>query len=156
VWGAGPDDVWVSGEGGTLWHKTASGWVDESLPTAATISTVHGCAADEVYAVGGRAIYRRDARGWSQLPIELFGIAAGVACGADDVLVVGSGGLKLRLDKRSGAWSDETLEAPYDTDFHGAWVSPGGALWAVGGNYIAPAAQIARRTGVLARRGCGR
>lgn len=155
VWGAGRDDVWVSGEAGTVWHKTASGWVDESLPTAATISTVHGCSADEVYAVGGRAVYRRDARGWSRLPVELFGIAAGVACGADDVLVVGSGGLKLRLDKRGGAWRDETLEAPYDTDFHGAWVSPGGALWAVGGNYIAPASQISRRTGVLARRGCG-
>jgi hypothetical protein len=156
VWGSGPDDVYVTGEAGTIWHRTASGWVDESLPDVFdTLSTVHGCSANEVYAVGGQTVYRRDAAGWAAVPdAQFFAFAAGISCGADRVLVVGSGGLKLRLEKSSGVWFDDTLQAPYDTDFHGAWVSPQGSLWAAGGNYVAPASQVNRRTGVLAVRGC--
>jgi hypothetical protein len=156
VWGASPDDLWVTGESGTIWHRTASGWVDESLPDVFdTLATVHGCSAGEVYAVGGRSVYRRGAGGWAEVPgLDLFAATAGVSCGEDGVLVVGSGGLKLRLDRATGEWIDETRQAPYDTDFHGAWVSPAGSSWAAGGNYIAPASQIDRRTGILAVRGC--
>jgi len=156
VWGSSADDVYVTGEAGTIWHKTASGWVDESLPDVFdTLATVHGCSANEVYAVGGRSLYKRDSAGWAAIQdAQFFALAAGVSCGADRVLVVGSGGLKLRLEKSSGVWFDDTLEEPYDTDFHGAWVSPQGSLWAAGGNYIAPASQIDQRIGVLALRGC--
>jgi hypothetical protein len=154
VWGAG-GEVYVSGEAGTMWHRTASGWVDESLPTLQTLSTVHGCAANDVWAVGGQQIFHRDAAGWTKVPVDVFAIAAGVSCGDDAVLVVGSGGLKLRYDRGGDRWFDDTLSAPYDTDFHGAWVSPRGETWAAGGNYIAPASQIVKRTGVVARRGCG-
>jgi hypothetical protein len=76
--------------------------------------------------------------------------ANGVACGADHVLVVGNGGLKWRFDRATSTWHDEQLEVPWDTDYHGAVVAPGGELWAVGGNFNAPPQTGARR-GVVAR-----
>jgi hypothetical protein len=157
VWGASADEIFVTGERGTVWHGKGGSWVNESaqIDTFDTLATVHGCSASEVYTVGGQAVYRYDGARWSKLDeANLLGIAAGVACGADTVLVVGTGGLKMRLDKASGAWRNETLEEPYNTDFHGAWISPGGTPWATGGNYIAPASQIDRRIGVIARYGC--
>jgi hypothetical protein len=155
VWGASADAVWIAGEAGTLWRRDPTGWVDESIATHDTLTTVHGCSAHEIYAVGGQTLYRSDGRSWAKVEdARILGVAAGVACGADAVLVVGSGGLKLRLDRASGEWLDETLEEPYATDFHGAWISPGGALWATGGDYVAPPSHVDRRVGVLARRGC--
>ena len=40
--------------------------------------------------------------------------------------LVGNAGVKLRLDKSSGTWSDQQSEPPFNTDFHGTWVSPTG------------------------------
>jgi hypothetical protein len=156
VWGASGDDLWVSGEAGTMWHRRAGAWVDESsqIATQATLSTVHGCSASEVYTVGGQHVWRFDGSRWAPVGTEIQAFAAGVSCGQAGVLVVGSGGLKLRLDRTTGAWTDETLDAPYDTDFHGSWVSPGGQDWAVGGNYVAPVSQIDKRIGVVALRTC--
>jgi len=58
-----------------------------------------------------------------------------VACDAGGVLITGSGGLKLRWDRRSGEWHDEQNVAPWDTDFHAAWIDADGGNWVVGGNY---------------------
>jgi hypothetical protein len=157
VWGSAPGELWVAGEGGTLWRRSAGAWTDVSpeLDTLETLTTVHGCAADDVYAVGGRSIYHFDGARWSRDGRgEILAVPTGVACSPETVLVVGSGGLKLRLDRAAGTWIDETFAAPYDTDFHGAWISPTGVLWATGGDYVTPASAVTRRTGVLARQGC--
>jgi hypothetical protein len=71
------------------------------------------------------------------------------------VLVVGNGGLKLRLDRTTGTWINEQLERPWDTDFHGALVAPDGQLWAVGGNFLTPPAAD-QRIGVMGSSGCPR
>jgi hypothetical protein len=78
--------------------------------------------------------------------------ANGVACGASGVLVVGNGGLKLRYARAAGIWSDETLEAPFYADFHAAFIAPGGAMWAAGGNYNAP--PTTGRVGIVGFDGC--
>ncbi len=154
VWGAG-DEIWATGEGGTILHRAGGQWLDRSVETGDTLVTVHGCSASEVYAVGGPHLYRWDGTSWGTVPeATFFASAAGVACAPSGVLVVGSGGLKLRLDRATGEWIDETLQRPNDADLHGAWISPGGAFWAAGGNYVAPPELIDRRTGVLAYRGC--
>ena len=68
VWGSGAGDVWISGEGGTMLHVTASGVVDHSdeLSTAAPALTVHGCGANEVYAVAGQNLFAWDGPRWSR------------------------------------------------------------------------------------------
>jgi hypothetical protein len=159
IWGASADDIWASGEGGTLWHRTASGWEDRSaeVETFYTLNSVHGCSASEVYAVGGQVIFRWDGARWSHVAEAeelISGSVVGVACGPSAVMVVGAGGLKLRLDKATGTWHDETISEPWNTDFHGAWVAGDGDIWAVGGNYGTPASSTDRRIGVVGYRGC--
>lgn len=153
VWGPpGGGELWVSGESGTLWRRQGGAWIDHALDTAASVLTVHGCAADEAYAVGGRHVWQWDGQGWSEVSgLPSFALAAGVACGEREVLVVGAQGVRLRRDRTTGAWSDDQL-APYvAADLHGAWAAPGGELFAIGGDYLLPAAE---RRGVLARRAC--
>lgn len=155
VWGAAADDVWVSGQGGTMLHWDGAAWTDRSaeLATAAPALTVHGCDGDEVYAVAGQTLYALEAGTWTErADAPITSTVNGVSCGADGVLVVGNGGLRLRLDRATGTWSDERLEGPWDTDYHGAWLDETGAAWAAGGNFNAPAP--AARRGVLAHRGC--
>jgi len=55
--------------------------------------------------------------------------------------------MKLRYDRTR--WIDETLQPPYSTDYHAAWIAPDGRLWAGGGNFNAPSSS--RRFGTLAR-----
>lgn len=159
IWGASRDDIWVGGEGGTLLHRTAAGWEDRSgeVPTFYSLNSVHGCGANEVYAVGGKVIFKYDGTSWAHVTEAegmISGSAVGVSCGPTAVVVVGAGGLKLRLDKQTGEWHDETTAEPWNTDFHGAWVSNDGDIWAVGGNYATPAASTDRRQGVVGYLGC--
>jgi hypothetical protein len=147
VWGAG-GDIWVGGEGGALWRRVAGEWEDHRLPTTSPVTTVHGCAADDVWAVAGQKVWRYDGT-WAPV-MDTVAAANGVSCGAAGVLVVGNGGLKLRF--AGGVWHDETREEPFSTDFHGAWVAPGGQMWAGGGNFNTPP-PIARK-GVVGLFGC--
>jgi hypothetical protein len=113
---------------------------------------VHGCAANDVWAVGGQNVIHWDGSGWHPANVQPLAGANGVHCAPSEVLVVGNGGLKLVQDRAAGAWRDDTLEPPFYDDYHAAWISPGGALWGAGGNYNAPA--ISGRRGMLGFRGC--
>jgi hypothetical protein len=134
VWGSGPDDLWVVGEHGALWHRTQARWEDYSM-SSSTLFSVHGCGRDDVYTVGGSQLLHFDGTTWSQVGPPTNASASGVACDAGGVLITGSGGLKLRWDRRSGEWHDEQNVAPWDTDFHAAWIDADGGNWVVGGNY---------------------
>jgi hypothetical protein len=157
VWGASERDVWFVGERGTAWRRRDGGFVDHSgeLATTTSLLTVHGCAADAVYAVGGQKVFAFDGESWREVEeAQAWAGANGVACGADGVLVVGLSGLKLRWDREAGAWIDEQLVPPAGVDFHGAWIAPGGGEWAVGGDFLTPPGS-GRRAGAIAYRGCG-
>jgi hypothetical protein len=156
VWGSSAADVWVSGENGTLLHKTAAGWEDLSSELATNVSlfTVHGCAANDVYVVGGRQVWKWDGAAFTDLEADPGAPVNGVSCGEREVLVVGNGAVKLRLDKASGVWTDEQFVEPTGPDFHGAWISPSGDAWAVGGDFLTPSSGLTRRPGAIAVHGC--
>jgi hypothetical protein len=127
----------------------------ESDPSLAsgTLFTVHGCAADEVYAVGGFDLVRWDGRAWDKVELPLTNQLNGVSCaGQGDLTLVGFGGAKLRLV--SGAWTDDFAQPPY-ADLHAVWTSPKGARWAVGGDFLSKPAPGQGRRGVIARWGAG-
>jgi hypothetical protein len=154
VWGSASDNVYAVGEGGVIWHRTAEGWRLESEPPLATwpLLTVAGCGPDEVYAVGGRDVLRWDGARWAKEEVALTGSVNGVACGAGETLLVGSGGLKLR--KSGGAWTSESSKPPF-TDLHAAWADGTGAFWAGGGDFVSPPIAGRAREGVVARYGLG-
>lgn len=136
VWGSAADDVWVSGEAGTLWHWDGVGFTPHHLPTAVGLLTVAGCDRDEVFAVGGGHVWRRQGGGWQEVEgLPQFALATGVACGPSEVLVVGAQGLRLRRARGGGPWLDER-DALETRDLHGAWAGADGRLVAVGGDYL--------------------
>jgi hypothetical protein len=157
VWGAAADDVYICGQLGALWH-----WDGAALSSVAPaglgrapLLTVAGKGGSDVFAVGGlgnAVVLHFDGTSWSRLSDPLFDSApglAGVAVDAHDgtAWLVGAGGFELR--GRPGAWHDETAAATR-ADLHAVSVADG-SVFAVGGNYFAPAG--AARTGVVAHFG---
>lgn len=153
VWGTSSEDLYVAGEQGTIWHRVGAEWIFEGGDPPLTTSrlfTVHGCGADDVYAVGGQAVLHRDAAGWSQVSVDLGNQVNGVSCGpSGSAIIVGFGGLKQRLV--DGAWVNEFSIEPY-SDLHAAWADGQGAFWAVGGDFITPP-KAGKRKGIVARYG---
>ncbi|MDP9151737.1 MAG: hypothetical protein M3O36_17580 [Myxococcota bacterium] len=155
VWGTGPDNLYVVGEAGTIWHRTATGWLLESQAGIATgtLTTVTGCSAHEIYAVGGRNVLRSDGSTWTRDTVSaaLTNEANGVACASPgNAVIVGFGGLKMR--NVSGQWSDDLAAPPY-ADLHAAWADESGAYWAVGGDFVTAPRAGAARGGVVGHYG---
>lgn len=158
VWGARPDDLWVVGEAGVVWHRTASGWKREAEGLATgRLTTVSGCSASEVFAVGGRDVLAWNGASWSRVDVPLLNDVNGVACapasapagpGTSRAVIVGGGSFKLRLV--DGAWKSD-FGAPPLTDLHGAFVDAKGALWGAGGSFTSAPRPGQKRDGVLAR-----
>jgi hypothetical protein len=153
VWGTGADNLYVVGEAATgdsaaIWHRTGTSWTRESNPALTNLTTVAGCGASEVYAVGGRSVLRSDGAIWARVDVTLTNDVSGVACASPgNVVLVGSGGLKQRLVQ--GMWHDDFGAEPYNTELHGAWADPTGAYWAAGGDYISTPQPGATRLGVI-------
>lgn len=163
VWGASKDDVYVVGEAGLVWHRTAGTWKREAQGVAkGRLTTVTGCSANEIIAVGGRELLTSDGTGnaWKRSDAVLVNDVNGVACappGAPSrawgrAVIVGGGSLKLRLV--GGIWEDDFGSKPF-SDLHGAWVDPTGAFWGVGGSFNTTPQPGVSRDGVVARYGPG-
>ena len=155
VWGTSSTNLYIVGEYGTVWHRTDHGFTLESDPPIAqgTLFTVHGCSANDVYAVGGLDVLRRDEKGWSKLSPPLTNLVNGVSCGAPGhAAIVGFGGLKQRLE--GGTWYDDFLADPHG-DLHATWTDETGSVWAVGGDFLSKPKPMQPRAGVIARYGRG-
>lgn len=95
VWGAAANDVWATGEGGTLWHYDGTTWAPRASGTALDLTSIWGTAANNIYVVGQDGFIRR----WNGTalvlvpgaPAELY---ANVVRGrsATDVWIAGSFG----------------------------------------------------------------
>ncbi len=154
VWGPTRDDVYVVGENGVIWHRTGGAWKREGEGVAkGRLTTVAGCSATQLFAVGGRDLLTGDGKGgWTRSDQLLVNDVNGVACAGGKAVIVGGGSLKLRLE--SGAWVDDFGSKPFE-DLHGAWVDQTGAFWGVGGKFAAAARPGATRNGTVARYGPG-
>lgn len=159
VWGTSADDLWIVGDTGVIWHRIGGAWKREGEGVArGRLTTVAGCSASEVYAVGGRELLSWNGAAWTRSDTQLLSDVNGVACAPASapqrdhgrVVVVGAGSLKLRLV--DGAWQSDFGKEPL-SDLHGAWADETGAFWGAGGNFIAAARPGASRAGVLARFG---
>lgn len=156
VWGSSANDVWICGQAGALlhWDGHILAVVDSGLSRSASLFTVAGRSAQDIYAVGGPAqaiALHYDGTSWSQLAdpalANLPGLN-GVSVDSDGTAVmVGFGGTKLR--GHPGAFVDETAFATHE-DLHAVSISAG-EIFAVGGDYLDPAPTP--RTGVVAHFG---
>lgn len=157
VWGQSSDDLFVVGEAGLIWHKQGASWNLESDPPVATgnLLTVHGCGESDVYAVGSRDLLSYDGATWTKVDRPLGNDVNGVHCSraGASVGIVGMGGLKQR--RVDGTWNDDFSRSPHG-DLHGVWADETGALWAVGGAFVAGPKPDQPRNGIVARYGPGK
>jgi len=156
VWGTSSDNLYVVGEQGTIWHRSGSGWVLQSDPpiVSSTLFTVHGCSAEQVYAVGGLSALRSGGDGtWTKESLKPSNAINGVSCAdPDQVIVVGGGGQKQRLI--DGVWTNE-YDIPPFVDLHAAWAAADGTFWVVGGDFLSGVSPNQPRDGMVARYGSG-
>lgn len=156
VWGTRPGDVFICGQNGVMlhWDGVALAAQSTGLGRNAPLFTVAGRASNDVWAVGGlgnAVAIHFDGAAWSPLPDALLADAPGLAGVSVDrdgtAALVGAGGAKFR--GRPGALVDESAFATRE-DLHAVSLVAG-ELFAVGGNYLAPAGAL--RRGVLAHYG---
>lgn len=154
VWGTASTNLFVVGEGGTIWHRMGENWrleSDSSLTTDSLL-TVSGCGTD-TYAVGNNSVLWHNGSAWSRLGVTVTSFVNGVACdAAGEVLLVGTGGLKVR--RVHGEWRDELVQLPA-IDLHAAWNDGAGAFWVGGGDFFSRPTANKRRRGALGRFGKG-
>ncbi|HVU00679.1 MAG TPA: hypothetical protein VHE30_02975 [Polyangiaceae bacterium] len=125
VWASGPDDVWVVGGDGAVFHQDGSGFRRVATPTTARLIAIHGRSADDVWAVGDDVILHWDGSEWSapltDMSEELIGVWA---TGPDDVWMAG-----LATDVDTG------LLRHWDgTEWTAALTSSAKTLWEVWAN----------------------
>ena len=154
TWGTSSEDLFIIGEAGVIWHYDGTTWENQSGdPPVATgnLTTVHGCAPDDVWAVGGRDILHYDGTAWTKETISLGNDVNGVFCAAKgNVGIAGMGGLKLRLV--DGEWVNEFTADPHG-DLHSIWADETGAFWVAGGEFISGVQPNQPRNGIVARYG---
>lgn len=132
MWGSGPSDLWLAGDGGALYHYTGSNWTATPSGTVSDLNAVWGTAdGSVVYVVGdGGFVARWDAvaGAWVQQEFPFISNLTGIAgFGADDVWVSGFGGL-FHWDGSS--WSAASL--PVNVPLRSLWGTSGQDLWLVG------------------------
>jgi hypothetical protein len=142
VWGS-HDDLWFVGGLGALLHMHDGGPLARAdAGTMEPLFTVAGTASDDhatrIVAVGGGAdgvVYDVGA-GRSLAAPPASGLLQGVAFAPDGALwVTGALGMVARL--ANDEWERASIELdPPPESLHAVWVSPTGAVWAVGGNVL--------------------
>jgi hypothetical protein len=161
VWGSSRDDVYVVGEAGLVWHRTSGTWKREAEGIGkGRLTTVTGCSATEILAVGGRDLLTSNGAAWKRSDAVLVNDVNGVACAPPGAparewgraVIVGGGSLKMRLV--GDQWESDFGSQPF-SDLHGAWVDPTGAFWGVGGSFNTTPRPGVSRQGVIARYGPG-
>jgi hypothetical protein len=101
VWGSAPDDVYVVGRPGLIYHWNGSVWLKEESGTEQALTSVWGDGYGAVYVTGhGGTILRKTGDSWSGMSsgtqADLFDVGEYdgqvMACGRDGTLRVLSGG----------------------------------------------------------------
>jgi len=136
VWGTDPEDVWVTGERGTVAHWDGSSWSAlVATPTTERLQCVWGSAPDDVWAVGyAGAIVHWNGSFWSPFTSGTTNRLESVwGTGPRDVWAIGENGTIVHWN--GFAWS---TFASGTTDFFigNAWGSGPADVWAVGGGGI--------------------
>lgn len=139
VWGSGPDDVHIVGEGGVALHWDGEAFTRVDVPDLELMFTVHGAPGGPTLAVGGRRqgkIWRWTGDAWAEeatAGLDGFGLNGVFVRRGGAAVAVGNGGTLLVRgeDGRWGTPATDLLGAGDLYTLHAAWW--GEHIWAVGG-----------------------
>lgn len=111
VFGRGPNDVWVVGDGGAVHHWNGTQWTQQTTGTTAQLNGVWTAPGAPVFVVGADGvILEYDGTSWTTMPtpttaslLAIYGHAP------DDIFAVGDGATVLHYD--GAHWSRVRVEA---------------------------------------------
>jgi hypothetical protein len=110
VWGTGPDDVYVVGQPGLIYHYDGSSWARQESGVEVALTDVWGPGDGTVYVTGHEGVILRKSGGggWSAMEsgteVNLFGIGSY----GGQILAAGREGTLRRLD--GSAWRNASEE----------------------------------------------
>jgi hypothetical protein len=140
VWGAG-GTLWAAGTGVILRSTGNGSWSSDWSDGNSTVQSVHGCAADDVWAAGvystssssSGLFVHRDASGWTTTLTGASEIVQHVVCVAGGAHAVGGAlgtpGPRV-YDFDGSSWSSAALAG--DGALFALWAGPSGELYAAG------------------------
>jgi photosystem II stability/assembly factor-like uncharacterized protein len=132
VWGSGPKDVYIVGDGGAILHSSGDGtWSAQASNTMNRLSGIWGSGAGDVYVVGdqGTILHSTGHGDWTPQTSNTMQLLTGVwGSGPGDVYVVGDGILHSIGD---GNW---TRQMQAIMGGLGVWGSGPGDVYFVGGS----------------------
>ena len=151
--GFGPDDVILVGSEGTVLRWNGHDWRRDSVPTSASLFSLWGRDANDVYAVGGDTngeVLHYDGGGWSEIVEASAGsIMSGVFAAPLGPTVAVGPSYVLEIFRDGGLMEAELPELDPAPSLHGVWGGADGTIYAVGGDLLA---YPGRMTGVILRR----
>jgi hypothetical protein len=136
VWGRAIDDVWVAGDGATLFHYSDGGWsqvdvshlVGSSVDFKAIAATATAPETIWLAASDGSLLFSEDGE-WQRAPVQATHGLNGVWPAVNgEVWAVGDAGSSVYFDKNAWITSPEPVAA----DLFGVWAAATNDLWAVG------------------------
>jgi hypothetical protein len=136
VWGPSAADVWIVGDRGVVLRGQGAGLLRVDAPGAERYVTVHGCAPDDVYAVGGGGsgvAIHYDGTAWTSIALLNVPLLSGVAC-TNGAAYVGGFSAYAALLRQPRPLILAMPPALADLAIHGVAVGPGGQVVAVGGD----------------------
>ena len=85
VWGNMPDNVWASGEGGTLYHFNGIDWFKIPIDSSVSLGRLYGFSSSDIYCTGAKSVdkgplydsteyilYHYNGNNWSPIDSFLF------------------------------------------------------------------------------------
>ena len=137
AWARAPNDLYVCGSGGKMLRYDGKTWTSVASGTTRTLFTVHG-HGKLVVAVGGfgtGTLVEDTGSGFKDVTPKGMSQVNGVFVLPDGKAVaVGFAG-EVWLRTPAG-WQPDLTAPEALRDFHATWATPGGAIWAVGGNIM--------------------
>lgn len=141
VWARGKDDVWLVGQGGTVLRWDGRAFSRIASDPAVDWLAVRGGAAGEVLLAGrGGAVARFDGGALTMQPnLGAFDLAALATSGTGEVVAVGGRLIAqaevgvIRVKSDAGFVTPPGFSDLFGARLFGAFFTPGGDLWAVGG-----------------------
>ncbi len=69
IWGSGPDDIWIAGEGGLLLRWDGSNWALQSSPDDSSFVQLLGTRSDNLYGLGNGGMYHWNGQSWRRVSL---------------------------------------------------------------------------------------
>jgi hypothetical protein len=120
IWGASASDVWTIGVRGRVYRFDGAAWAEGPAlgnDVASNVEGIWGSGPNQIFAAGGNSVWRYDGAAWTETPLAGGPAMAVWGRAADDVYVVGNGGMAYHYD--GAVWTD--IHAEHAWRFNAIW-----------------------------------